>query len=406
MESRVLGHRYLVGLVWVVVGTFLLAFPRVGRAQTPVLGLQKEKPASGRFVETPKGFMVPYAAKIPGTEIEFTMEPIPGGKFKLGSPAGETGRNADEGPQVEVEIAPFWMGRYEITWSEYQSYMAMHDVFKEMVTKKIRKPADKNHPDVVTAPSNLYDPTFTYSKGKQPKQPAISMSQFAAKQYTKWLSKISGTNYRLPTEAEWEYACRAGSTKAYSFGDDPSQLGDHAWFFENASEQLHPVGTKKPNAWNLFDMHGNVAEWVIDEYSPEHFAALAKVGKPIGGFEATLWPTKYFPRAIRGGSLEDNPAACRSAARKGSDDTTWRETDPNIPKSPWWFTDDYGLCVGFRLCRSLNDPAPEIMKRLWESDHEDIGDVANYRIDEEGRGARAVAGPELIEDAAKSKAKK
>ncbi len=380
--------------------------PSFGDDQQLPLGLQKEKPADGRFVETPLGYMVPYTAKVPGSEVEFTMEPIPGGKFKLGSPDSEADRKPDEGPQVEIEVAPFWMARHEVTWSEYQRYMSMHDIFKEMVTKKIRKPADKNHPDIVTAPSNLYDPTFTYSKGKEPKQPAISMSQFAAKQYTKWLSKLSGVAYRLPTEAEWEYACRAGSHTRYYFGDDASQLGQYAWYFDNAGEKLNTVGTKKPNAWGLHDMHGNVAEWVLDEYSPEHYAALAKSDKPLTGLTSTMWPTKYFPRSIRGGSFDDNAAGCRSAARKGSDDKTWRETDPNIPKSPWWFTDDYGLAVGFRIMRTLDDPSPELLKKAWESDLEDIGEVANYRIDEEGRGARAVVGVELLEDAKKTKAKK
>src|SRR5688572_24175994 len=101
-------------------------------AADDTLGLVKDEPASGRFVKTDRGFMVPYLANIPGTDVTFEMQPIPGGKFKLGSPAGEAGRKDDEGPQVEIEVAPFWMGTYEVTWSEYKQYMRMHDLFKKL----------------------------------------------------------------------------------------------------------------------------------------------------------------------------------------------------------------------------------------------------------------------------------
>src|SRR5688500_7516777 len=92
------------------------------------------------------------------------------------------------------------------------------------------------------------------------------MSQFAARQSTRWLSGISTQSLRLPREAEWEYACRAGTTTAFSFGDDPKQLGDYAWYFENSGEKMNHVAKKKPNPWGLYDMHGNVGEWVLDEY--------------------------------------------------------------------------------------------------------------------------------------------
>jgi formylglycine-generating enzyme required for sulfatase activity len=373
----------------------LLCFPAVSLAADLPLGLVPEKPASGPFVETKQGFMVPYKATIPGTEAEYEMIPIPGGKFKLGSPATEKDRKEDEGPQVEVEVAPFWMGKHEVTWSEYKTYMAMHNVFKEMSAAKIRLTPRADVADVVTAPSNLYDPTFTYSKGSEPRQPAISMSQYAAKQYTKWLSGIAQRFYRLPTEAEWEYACRAGTTTAYSFGDDPAQLADHAWTFENASEVTHPVGTKKPNPWGLHDMHGNVAEWVLDGYA-DHYPD-AK-GKTLSVAEALVTPAKLYPRVVRGGSYDDKPAACRSAARKQSDDDDWREQDPNFPQSPWWFTSNYGLCVGMRLVRPLDVPARGEQDKFWKADLPQIVEDVNRRIDEEGRGARGVSDPSLLKD--------
>jgi formylglycine-generating enzyme required for sulfatase activity len=381
----------------------VLLYPAALLAADLPPGLVSEKPSSGPFVETKQGFMVPYKATIPGTEAEYEMIPVPGGKFKLGSPANEKDRQSDEGPQIEVEVAPFWMGKYEVTWSEYKSYMGMHNLFKEMAAAKIRATPKADVADIVTAPSNLYDPSFTYSKGSEPRQPAISMSQYAAKQYTKWLSGLTQRYYRLPTEAEWEYACRAGTTTAYSFGDDPAQLGDYAWTFENANEVTHAVGTKKPNPWGLYDMHGNVAEWVLDGYA-EHYPDA--MGKTLSVAAAFVQSKKLFPRVVRGGSYDDKPAACRSAARKPSDDDEWREQDPNFPQSPWWFTSHYGLCVGLRVVRPLEVPLHEEQEKHWKADLQQIVDDVNRRIDEEGRGARGISDSTLLKDLEKFREKK
>ncbi|HZL90681.1 MAG TPA: formylglycine-generating enzyme family protein [Pirellulaceae bacterium] len=371
------------------VATFALS----AAAQDGSPGIVKEQPAAGRFVKTEQGFMVPYTATIPGTEVSFQMQPIPGGKFKLGSPAGETDRKEDEGPQTEVEVEPFWMGTYEVTWAEYKQYMKMHDLFKKLSQAKLHPITDENKAYVVTAPSNLYDPTFTFQFGEDPRQPAITMSQFAAKQYTKWLSGIGGAFYRIPTEAEWEYACRAGTTTAYSFGDDADQLDDYGWFMDNAEESTHKVGEKKANPWGLFDMHGNVAEWVLDEYTEKGYEKLT--GKNHKATDAVQWPTKLFPRTIRGGSWDDDAAGCRSAARRGTDDDAYREDDPNFPKSPWWFTTGHGLAVGMRIIRPLNPPMAKDLAKFWEADIDQIREDSMQRIDNEGRGARGVANPDL-----------
>src|SRR6478736_5619487 len=243
-------------------------------------GIVATPPPGVRSVKVEGGYMVPYVEKIPGTDVSFEMIPVPGGEFLMGSPAKEAHRKKDEGPQVRVKLEPFWMGKCEVTWAEYRSFMAMYDAFKKLqrlasnpgtangaeaeAQRKLvethawnGKFEDKWNVDGVTCPTPLYDSTFTYSAGDQPNQPAVTVTPFSARQYTKWISGITGNNYRLPSESEWEYAARAGTTTAYSFGDDRSKLGDYAWFDKNSDSQMHPVGTKKPNPWGLYDMHGN-----------------------------------------------------------------------------------------------------------------------------------------------------
>ena len=381
----------LLGMALVAVGS------RANSQDVP--GLVTKQPASGRFVKTDRGFMVPYQATIPGTEATFEMQPIPGGKFKLGSPAGEKGRKPEEGPQIEIEIEPYWMSTYEVTWREYKQYMAMHTLFKRLLGEKLLPVTDANREWVVTAPSSLYDPTFTFKQGADPKQPAVTMSQFAAKQYTKWLSGITGQFYRLPTEAEWEYACRAGTTTAYFFGDDPAQLGEYAWYYDNASEKTQLVGQKKPSPWGLFDIHGNVGEWCLDQYLKEgykKFEGQAKPGQALPWHTAIGWPTKLYPRVIRGGSWDEDADRLRCAARRGSDDDDWRGEDPNFPQSPWWFTSQPALSVGFRPIRPLNEPATMTERnKFWDADIAQIREDVENRINQEGRGSRGPATKEL-----------
>ena len=271
------------------LGLLMLAFG-VAAGQDAVQGLVKEKPAEGPFVETARGFMVPYTTTIPGTDVKFEMIPIAGGKFTLGSPDDEEERADDEGPQVTIQVEPFWMGKYEVTWSEYQTYMELHDVFKGFETFRMRPVSDIHAPDVITAPSNLYDSTFTYSAGQGPREPAATMTQFAAKHYTKWLSILTEQFYRLPSEAEWEYAARAGTTTPYFFGDDPDELEDYGWFEDNSDELRHDVGELKPNPWGLYDVYGNVAEWTLDAYSEEGYTHIKDAPATVA--DAIRWPEK------------------------------------------------------------------------------------------------------------------
>ncbi len=373
--------------------------PPVVAAKSGRLGIVAQQPLSGRFVKIDGGYMVPYTVTIPGTDVTFEMEPIPGGKFKMGSPDNQSGHKADEGPQFEVDVAPFWMGKFEVTWSEYRQFMSVTDIFKgfEGLTPPLRPVTKDNKSDAVTAPSNLYDPTFTFRNGDKPQLPAVTMSQFAAKQYTKWLSKLTADFYRLPSEAEWEHAARAGTTTAYFFGDSPADLEKYAWDTNNAKETAHEVGQKLPNPWGLYDIYGNVSEWTLDGYLADgykKFAGGAVKGDVVKGADAIVWPTKLYPRVLKGGSWDSDAAACRSAARRPSDDEAWREVDPNIPKSPWWFTEAAALSVGFRVIRPLNPPPAAERSKYWDSDLKDITEDAEDRMNS-GRGARGLVDPAL-----------
>lgn len=366
-------------------------------------GIVSEQPASGPFVKVPHGYMVPYKAQIPGSSVEFEMVPVPGGKFKLGSPDAEPGRAAEEGPQVEVSVEPFWIGKYEVTWAEFKLFMALHDVFKEFDSQGLRKVTEANRVDAVTAPSNLYEPTYTFEKGEDPKLPAVSMTQYSAKHYTKWLTGITGNLYRLPAEAEWEYACRAGTTTAYSWGDDPKKLDQYGWFADNSDDTPHTVGLKKPNPWGLYDMHGNVAEWCLDQVLPDGYQQLA--GKTLKARDAIVWPAKASGRALRGGRWDTSAEECRSAARLKSDDRAWKETDPNVPKSPWWYTDDPALGVGMRVVRPLSEPPKAELARYWDPDHDSLRNALKARL-ESGKGATGLADRELPAAIEKLKSRK
>jgi formylglycine-generating enzyme required for sulfatase activity len=184
--------------------------------------------------------------------------------------------------------------------------------------------------------------------------PAISMTQFAALNFCKWLSEVTGKLYRLPTEAEWEYACKAGTTTAYSFGDNVEELSDYAWYYDNSDDKYHEVAQKKPNPWGLYDMHGNIAEWTMDQYQEDYYATLDE-----GAKNSWRIPDRLHPRSVKGGSWDDDPDALRSSSRLMSN-RDWQKRDPQIPKSFWWNTD--APFLGLRvMC-----PAKEMSKEEIE----------------------------------------
>lgn len=377
------------------LGTRLFGADGATAEATPAtIGIVAEAPGDGPFVKVDEGFMVPYTFTIPGTDIEIDMVPIPGGTFKMGSPESEADRNDDEGPQIDVVVDPMWVARTETNWAQYQEYMNLYSLFKDFESRGERAITEDNKVDAITAPTPLYEPTFTYEYGEEPEQPAVTMTQYAAQQYSKWLSLVTGTQYRLPTEAEWEYAARGGTTTAYSWGDDPDQIDDFAWYFDNADSGTLPVGTKKPNPYGLFDMHGSAAEWTMNQYSEDGYKVFADK-QPINATDAVTWPETASACVVRGGSWEMDPEQLRSASRLSSDDEAWKESDPNFPRSPWWFTDDPARGVGFRLFRSYKPLSAEKISKFWEANAEDAKGDIESRLSS-GRGGLGLVDDELV----------
>jgi formylglycine-generating enzyme required for sulfatase activity len=337
----------------------ILAMAVVAMAETALLFTQpaakpldpKEMAAVGRIrarieeqaKKTASAPPAPYTVTIPNTTVTYGLAPVPAGEFMMGS----AGAKPDETPQHKVRLDAFWMQTHEVTWDAYLMFM-FADQAKEI-----------EHPDaLLDALSRPTAPHLEMSFGRGNNGfPAISMTQHAANKFAQWLSAKSGEYYRLPTEAEWEYACRAGTTTDIPAG----QIGDYAWFATNSAlpgfsgGTYHKVGTKKANAWGLYDMLGNVMEWTLDQYAP-YTAAPAE--------NPWVRSTAPYPHVARGGSWHDNEAGVTCTVRVPSD-PSWKRQDPQLPKSVWYMTDAQWL--GFRLVRPAALPTVEEMYRAWNN---------------------------------------
>jgi len=344
--------------IWVDQGAPWPAGRMIGGGVSKKMALVNEIYASilTHSLEKTEADMKPYTNTIPGTKVTYAMVPIPGGEFIMGSPDSEPSRNADEGPQHKVRIEPFWMEKCEVTWAEYELFMYPDESRPSPLTYGTSNYTG-DLSDAVSRPTKPYV-EMSFGMGKDG-YPAISMTQHACNVYCQWLSAKTGHFYRLPTEAEWEYACRAGTTTAYYFGDDPSKLGDYAWFADNSDGKYQKVGTKKPNAWGLYDMLGNVDEWTLDQYDPDYY-------KRFTGVVTEPWnkSTKPYPQVVRGGSWQDDPDKLRCACRRGST-PEWKMQDPQLPKSIWYHTD--APFLGFRIIRPLKIPSAAEMEKYWHS---------------------------------------
>ncbi|UJH90165.1 formylglycine-generating enzyme family protein [Antarcticibacterium sp. 1MA-6-2] len=312
-------------------------------------------------LEKESNVFIPYVQDIPESDAKIKMVPVPGGTFMMGSPETEAGRNDNEGPQRLVKVDSFWMGAYELSWDQYDPFLEEKEPNRQNV--KILVDGKEIEVDAISTATPMYmDMSFGMGRGGFP---AVNMTQYAAIMYAKWLFAKTGVFYLLPTEAEWEYACRAGTNSAYNFGENSKDLDKYAWFKENSGQAYRKVGTKEPNSLGLYDMHGNVAEWTMDQYLEDYHEQLE--GNPSNN--PYFKPTTLYPRSVRGGSWMDDGSGLRCASRAASS-KKWKQRDPQMPKSLWWLTD--APFVGFRLVRPKETPTREEMEKYWIEVMEDF----------------------------------
>jgi sulfatase modifying factor 1 len=292
-----------------------------------------------------------FTEMIPGTRVSFKMLALPGGTFSMGSPADEPLRDPDEGPLREVTLSRFWMAETEVTWDEYLAFFRATGSQGRTEGKTV---ANQKTDAISGATPPWGAPDQGWGKGSRP---AITMSWHAANVYCQWLSKVTGKKYRLPTEAEWEYACRAGTKSPYFFegnpkklsaggflrkfiGADTSVIASHVVYSGNSAAKTEEPSFVKPNPFGLKNMSGNVAEFCLDYYSADFYELDSVRVNPRG-------PARGQEHVIRGGSFKSDARDVRSAARDFTKTRAWLVTDPQMPKSIWWYSDV--IDVGFRV---------------------------------------------------------
>lgn len=296
-----------------------------------------------------------FKEMIPNTPVSFNMVAVKGGSFKMGSPDREPFHSSNESPVRTVTLAPFFMGEVEVTWDEFWAFFAS-TMSEGRVDPKLVMARNEGSPDAVTGPTPPFGiPDQGWGGGKRP---AITMTHYSATIYCMWLSKVTGKHYRLPTEAEWEYACRAGSETPYFFQADPKRasseglrskifgadttnISRYVAYALNSMSKTQEPSFVKPNPFGLKNMMGNVLEYCSDFYAADAYTKTgATVSNPKG-------PESGEEHVIRGGNYSFDAKDLRSAARGSTKTTDWLKTDPQQPKSIWWYSDIKG--VGFRV---------------------------------------------------------
>jgi formylglycine-generating enzyme required for sulfatase activity/nitrate/TMAO reductase-like tetraheme cytochrome c subunit len=292
-----------------------------------------------------------FTEQIPGTRVSFKMVALQGGSFNMGSPDDEPLRDPDEGPVRKVTLSKFWIAETEVTWDEYMAFFS--------ATSSQGRTSGQDSPGAKTdAISGATPPWGAPDQGwGRGSRPAITMSWYAANVYCQWLSQVTGKKYRLPTEAEWEYACRGETQTPYFFDGNPKKLSSQGFLKKilkpdtsviasrvvyslNSAAKTEEPSFVKPNPFGIKNMAGNVAEFCSDYYSADWYSADSTGINPAG-------PARGAERVIRGGSFKSDARDVRSAARDFTKTKAWLVTDPQMPKSIWWYSDC--IDVGFRV---------------------------------------------------------
>ena len=243
------------------------------------------------------GYYGPNPGDLITNSIGMKLVWIPAGEFMMGSPSSEKDRYDDEGPQHRVKISKgFYIGIYEVTVGQYLEYLNSDRDSSGVDFSDKDCPVKKTGSRYVLSVNKF---------GSNESQPMVEVSWHGAQKFCDWLSRKENKIYRLPTEAEWEYACRAGAQTRFCFGDNETSLGDYAWYTNNSGSKTHQVGQKKPNGFGLYDMHGNVWEWCQDWYGSYDSGEQVD---PTG-------PSSGSARVLRGGSWDSTPRHRRSADR-------------------------------------------------------------------------------------------
>jgi formylglycine-generating enzyme required for sulfatase activity len=310
---------------------------------------------------------------------KFDMLPVKGGSF--------TWKGDKDGDTLEVTLSPFWMAKAEVTWDEYDPFISAGGIprQKDGNVLDFARAAITNDIDFIARPTPPYHP-MTWGM-KRDGHPAISMTQHAANKYCQWISYQTGHFYRLPTEAEWEYASRAGSNTKYPWGEDVKDADQYAYFGGDAASQYEKPGTKKPNAWGFVDMIGNVVEWTLDQHVEDRRAYFGKEKVHNPWIKAT----KPYPHVARGGHWKQNLEQISKLERVASD-PKWKATDPQEPKSLWYVTDVQN--IGFRIVRPEKIPTPEEMYHYWNSGVAEDGEYSFYYSDQRAESKVHEAQPE------------
>lgn len=306
-----------------------------------------------------------FTETVPGTGAAIRMVAIPGGSFTMGSPEKEPFRKDDEGPRKSVTVSSFFMSEIEVSWDQYWAFYGETMSEGRIDPAKVKAHNSRDDIDAVTGPTPPFgNPDQGWGMGERP---ALTMTHYAAEVFCKWLSLKTGRTYRLPTEAEWEYAARSGTDTPYSFEGSPKSfssegflkgifkpdtavINSYAVYALNSRNRTAEPSRTRANAFGLKNMYGNVMEYCSDWYSPDAYSELEDGALDPKG------PASGTEHVVRGGQYSDDAALLRSAARGHTEHDRWLRTDPQTPKSIWWYSDIKG--IGFRVVCEL----PENLK--------------------------------------------